>query len=314
MPKIQCLDAHIADLIAAGEVVERPASVVKELTENAIDAGAANVTVEVQRGGMSYIRVTDDGCGIAAAEAETAFLRHATSKIRTEYDLEAIGTLGFRGEALAAIAAVSKVELMTKTADEPFGTALLLDGGVVRERSEVGCPDGTTMIVRELFYNTPARLKFIKRDTAEGAAVTAVVQHAAMSHPEVAFRLIRGGKAGACHPRRRQPEKRSLRRAGAGRGPGLPVLPERGGHRRGGLRLPAGMLPGHQRVPALLRERPVCEEPHHDGSPGGSLQEPEDGGQVPLLRPPPDHEAEQRGRERPPHQDGSEVFQRKDAV
>ncbi len=194
MPKIQCLDAHIADLIAAGEVVERPASVVKELTENAIDAGAANVTVEIQRGGMSYIRVTDDGCGIAAAEAETAFLRHATSKIRTEYDLEAIGTLGFRGEALAAIAAVSKVELMTKTADEPFGTALLLDGGVVRERSEVGCPDGTTMIVRELFYNTPARLKFIKRDTAEGAAVTAVVQHAAMSHPEVAFRLIREGK------------------------------------------------------------------------------------------------------------------------
>ncbi len=194
MPKIQCLDAHIADLIAAGEVVERPASVVKELTENAIDAGAANVTVEIQRGGMSYIRVTDDGCGIAAAEAETAFLRYATSKIRTEYDLEAIGTLGFRGEALAAIAAVSKVELMTKTADEPFGTALLLDGGVVRERSEVGCPDGTTMIVRELFYNTPARLKFIKRDTAEGAAVTAVVQHAAMSHPEVAFRLIREGK------------------------------------------------------------------------------------------------------------------------
>ncbi|MCD7917551.1 MAG: DNA mismatch repair endonuclease MutL [Clostridiales bacterium] len=194
MPKIQCLDAHIADLIAAGEVVERPASVVKELTENGIGAGAANVTVEIQRGGMSYIRVTDDGCGIAAAEAETAFLRHATSKIRTEYDLEAIGTLGFRGEALAAIAAVSKVELMTKTADEPFGTALLLDGGVVRERSEVGCPDGTTMIVRELFYNTPARLKFIKRDTAEGAAVTAVVQHAAMSHPEVAFRLIREGK------------------------------------------------------------------------------------------------------------------------
>jgi DNA mismatch repair protein MutL len=194
MPKIQCLDPHLADLIAAGEVVERPASVVKELTENAIDAGATAVTVEIKRGGMSYIRVTDDGCGIPAEEVETAFLRHATSKIRSEYDLEAIGTLGFRGEALAAIAAVSKVELMTKTPEEDFGTAILLDGGTVRERAEVGCPKGSTMIVRELFYNTPARLKFMKRDAAEGAAVSAVVQHAAMSHPEVSFRYIREGK------------------------------------------------------------------------------------------------------------------------
>ena len=181
MSKIHQLDPHVADLIAAGEVVERPASVVKELTENAIDAGASTVTVEIQRGGMSYIRVTDDGSGIEAEDCLTAFLRHATSKIRTEYDLEAIGTLGFRGEALAAIAAVSRVELMTRTAGAESGTALLLDGGIVRRQEEAGCPRGTTLIVRDLFFNTPARQKFLKRDSAEGSAVFAVVQHAALS-------------------------------------------------------------------------------------------------------------------------------------
>jgi DNA mismatch repair protein MutL len=184
----------VADLIAAGEVVERPASAVKELTENAIDAGATTVTVEIQRGGMSYLRVTDNGCGIASEDCLTAFLRHATSKIRTEYDLEAIGTLGFRGEALAAIAAVARVELMTRTEDSDVGTALLLDGGVVRRQEEVGCPKGTTLIVRDLFFNTPARQKFLKRDSAEGSAVFAVVQHAALSHPEVSFRFLREGK------------------------------------------------------------------------------------------------------------------------
>ena len=194
MSKIHQLDPHVADLIAAGEVVERPASAVKELTENAIDAGADSVTVEIQRGGMSYIRVTDNGSGIEAEDCLTAFLRHATSKIRTEYDLEAIGTLGFRGEALAAIASVSRVELMTRTAGASAGTALLLDGGVVRTREEVGCPVGTTLIVRDLFFNTPARQKFLKRDSAEGSAVAAVVQHAALSHPEVSFRFLREGK------------------------------------------------------------------------------------------------------------------------
>lgn len=191
MPKIQCLDPHVADLIAAGEVVERPASVVKELVENAIDAGATTVTVAIQRGGMSYIRVTDDGCGIAPEDTETAFLRHATSKIRSERDLEAIGTLGFRGEALAAIAAVSKVELTTRRPEDELGTSLLLDGGVLRTRQETGCPVGTTLIVRSLFYNTPARLKFMKRDVTEGAAVFGTVQRIAMSHPEIAFRFLR---------------------------------------------------------------------------------------------------------------------------
>ncbi|MDU6200118.1 MAG: DNA mismatch repair endonuclease MutL [Flavonifractor plautii] len=194
MPHILQLDPHVADLIAAGEVVERPASVVKELMENAIDAGADALTVEIQHGGMGLIRVTDNGCGIAAAEAETAFLRHATSKLRTEYDLEAIGTLGFRGEALAAISAVSRIELLTRTAEEDLGAALSLEGGAVVHREEAGCPQGTTMVVRDLFYNTPARLKFLKKDTAEGAACFAMVQRVALSHPEVSVKFLRDGK------------------------------------------------------------------------------------------------------------------------
>ena len=194
MPHIQVLDSHVADLIAAGEVVERPASVVKELLENAIDAGARAVTVEIQHGGMTYIRVTDNGRGIPPAEVETAFLRHATSKVRTEHDLAAIGTLGFRGEALAAIAAVSRVEVLTRADGNDLGVALTLEGGVVTGREEAGCPQGTTMVVRDLFYNTPARLKFMKKDAAEGAAVFAAVQREALARPEVSFKFLRDGK------------------------------------------------------------------------------------------------------------------------
>ena len=194
MPKIQQLSPHVADLIAAGEVVERPASAAKELVENAIDAGAKNITVEVQNGGMTFLRVTDDGCGMSAEDAETAFLRHATSKLRTASDLEAIHTLGFRGEALAAISAVSHIDLMTKTADSPFGTGLHLDAGVVTERDSVGCPDGTTIIVRDLFYNTPARMKFMKRDTVEASALVSAVSKLAIAHPEVSVRVIRDGE------------------------------------------------------------------------------------------------------------------------
>ncbi len=194
MPEIRQLDPHVADLIAAGEVVERPASVVKELMENAIDAGAGAVTVEIAHGGMTLIRVADDGCGIPADQAPTAFLRHATSKIASEYDLEAIGTLGFRGEALAAISAVSRIELLTRTQDETLGTALTVEAGVVVSQEEAGCPQGTTMAVRDLFYNTPARLKFTKKDSAEGAAVFAVVQRTALSHPEISVKFIRDGK------------------------------------------------------------------------------------------------------------------------
>lgn len=193
MPKINVLDRHVADLIAAGEVVERPASAVKELVENAVDAGATHVTVEIQNGGMTYLRVTDNGCGMAPEDAETAFLRHATSKLRTKEDLAAIGTLGFRGEALAAIASVSKIELMTKTADGE-GLSLELEAGTVVDRSPVGCPNGTTIVVRDLFYNTPARLKFMKRDSVEASHVAGALQRQALAHTDVSFRLIKDGE------------------------------------------------------------------------------------------------------------------------
>ena len=194
MPKIIQLSPHIANLIAAGEVVERPASVAKELLENAVDAGASKVTVEIKDGGMTYLRITDNGCGMTAQDARTAFLRHATSKLRTAEDLGAIGTMGFRGEALAAIASVSRIEIMTKTPGALSGTSLTLEAGNITEECEVGCPEGTTIIVRDLFFNTPARMKFMKSDTVEGSRVTAAVQMQALAHPEVAFQLVRDGK------------------------------------------------------------------------------------------------------------------------
>ena len=194
MPKIQQLSQHVANLIAAGEVVERPASVVKELLENAVDAGATQVTVEIRQGGMTFLRVTDNGCGMEPQDARTAFLRHATSKLRTAEDLAAISTMGFRGEALAAIASVSRIDLLTKTADSVLGTSLSLDAGTITEELEAGCPNGTTIIIRDLFFNTPARMKFMKSDTAEGSRVTAAVQLQALAHPEVAIRFIRDGK------------------------------------------------------------------------------------------------------------------------
>jgi len=194
MPKIIQLSSHIANLIAAGEVVERPASVVKELLENAVDAGASKVTVEIRDGGMTFLRITDNGCGMAAEDARTAFKRHATSKLRTEEDLAAIGTMGFRGEALAAIASVSRIDLLTKTAGSLSGTSLHLEAGEILEESEAGCPEGTTIIIRDLFYNTPARMKFMKSDTVEGSRVTAAVQLQALAHPEVAFQFLRDGK------------------------------------------------------------------------------------------------------------------------
>ena len=194
MPKIIQLSTHVAHLIAAGEVVERPASVAKELLENAVDAGASTVTVEIRDGGMTFLRVTDDGCGMRAEDAKTAFLRHATSKLRTAEDLAAISTMGFRGEALAAIASVSRIDLLTKTAGALCGTSLTLEAGTIVDESEAGCPDGTTIIVRDLFFNTPARMKFMKSDTVEGGKVAAAVQLQALAHPELAFRFLRDGK------------------------------------------------------------------------------------------------------------------------
>ena len=194
MPKIIQLSPHIANLIAAGEVVERPASVAKELLENAVDAGASQVTIEIRNGGMTFLRVTDNGCGMSPEDARTAFLRHATSKLRTAEDLAAIVTMGFRGEALAAVASVSRIDLLTKTAGAISGTSLSLEAGNIIEDTEAGCPTGTTIIVRDLFFNTPARMKFMKSDTVEGGKVASAVQMQALAHPEVAFRFLRDGK------------------------------------------------------------------------------------------------------------------------
>ncbi len=192
--KINVLPQSIANMIAAGEVVERPASVVKELAENSVDAGAKTVTIEIKKGGMAYIRITDDGCGIAPEEVATAFKRHATSKIKTEEDLNAIYTLGFRGEALASIAAVSRIDVFTKTKENEFGHSLFLEGGEIIEEDDAGCPDGTTIIVRDLFFNTPARMKFLKNDATETSYVTDAVNKLILSHPEVSFKLIVNGK------------------------------------------------------------------------------------------------------------------------
>jgi len=192
--KIIQLDQHVADLIAAGEVVEKPASVVKELLENSIDSGAGIITVEISGGGMKHIRVTDNGSGIASEDAEIAFLRHATSKLRNARGLEAIGTLGFRGEALAAIAAVSKIEMQTRRPENKEGTLLRLEAGKVINKTPVGCPEGTTITVKDLFFNTPARLKFMKSDRAEGSALSALVMRIALSRPDISIRFIKDNK------------------------------------------------------------------------------------------------------------------------
>ena len=194
MARIQVLDKHVAELIAAGEVVERPASVVKELVENTIDAGARHVTVEIRDGGVTYIRIIDDGCGIHREDVPTAFLRHATSKVRTESDLDAIGTLGFRGEALASVAAVAKVDVTTCAKGESVGTHYVIHGGEEVLFEDAGCAEGSTFVVEDLFYNIPARMKFLKKDVSEGNAVAGVMERLALSHPEIGFKFIRNGR------------------------------------------------------------------------------------------------------------------------
>lgn len=191
---IKLLDKSVSDKIAAGEVIERPISIAKELVENALDAGADSVVVEIRNGGKTYIRVTDNGCGIPSEEVETAFLRHSTSKIRTAADLYAIDTLGFRGEALASIAAVTRTELVTKTADSKTGTRLVIHGSSVITNEQTGCPDGTTIVVTDLFYNTPARLKFMKSDSAESGLIIDFISQMALAYKDVKFRLINNGK------------------------------------------------------------------------------------------------------------------------
>ena len=191
MAKIHVLDPHTAELIAAGEVVERPASVVKELMENALDAGAKHITVSIERGGVSLIQVSDDGTGIEAESLPTAFVRHATSKISAEDDLEHILTLGFRGEALASIASVSRVEVITKTEQDEFASCYRIEGGAEQGFEPSARPVGTTFTVRDLFYNTPARMKFLKKDQTEAGYVSDVAAQLALSHPDVCVKFIR---------------------------------------------------------------------------------------------------------------------------
>lgn len=194
MARINVLPKEIYQLIAAGEVVERPSSVVKEMIENSLDAGAKNITLEIKNGGSTYIRITDDGCGIERDDVRKVFISHATSKISKKDDLNSIGTLGFRGEAMASISAVSKVELLTKAENEEIGTRYEIAGGEELEFDDAGCPNGTTIVVRDIFFNTPARMKFLKKDVTEGNQVAGIVDRMAISHPEISFRFIRDGK------------------------------------------------------------------------------------------------------------------------
>lgn len=194
MAVINILSKQVAELIAAGEVIERPASVIKELVENSIDAGATAITVEIKNGGVTFMRVTDNGCGIERDDVKNAFLRHATSKIAAQNDLDSIATLGFRGEALASICAVSRVELITKSVREDTGTLYRLEGGTETEFRETGCPNGTTFVVRDIFYNVPARMKFLKKDASESNNVSTLMDRIALSHPEISFTFIRDGR------------------------------------------------------------------------------------------------------------------------
>lgn len=194
MPKINQLDKSVYELIAAGEVIERPSSVIKELAENSIDAGAHIITVEIKRGGITYMRITDNGCGIAYEDVPLAFMRHATSKVKVAEDLENINSLGFRGEALASVAAVSRIEMITKRPEDELGTCYRIEGTAPQEYDRTGCADGTTIIIKDLFYNTPARLKFLKKDVTEGNYCANVIEKLALSHPDISFRFIRDGK------------------------------------------------------------------------------------------------------------------------
>ncbi len=194
MPEINILPKEVYQLIAAGEVVERPSSVVKEMIENSVDAGAKNITVEIKNGGSTYIRITDDGCGIAKDQIKKVFISHATSKIKNSSDLDAISTLGFRGEAMASISAVARVELLSRAENEEIGNRYEIAGGEEIDFSPAGCPKGTTIVVRDIFFNTPARMKFLKKDVTEGNSVAGIVDRMAISHPEIAFRFIRDGK------------------------------------------------------------------------------------------------------------------------
>ena len=280
MAVINILSPHVADMIAAGEVVERPASVIKELMENAFDAGARNITVELRGGGATYIRVTDDGCGMAPEDAGVAFLRHATSKLQDEKGLESIHTMGFRGEALAAISAVSHVELRTRRKGDESGTFVTLTAGEIQDMGPTGCPEGTTMVVKDLFYNTPARLKFLKSDRAEASACVQTALRCALGRPEISVRLIRDGKEEFFSP-------------GDGRQDSCVYT-----------------LLGRELASTLLQCRAAELYPLDPaaGRGGAGLQKHASQRPLPRLRAVSGHGLRQRGRERPSGQDGSEIL------
>ena len=313
MSKIIQLSPHIANLIAAGEVVERPASVVKELLENAVDAGATQVTVEIRDGGMSFLRVTDNGCGMAPEDARTAFLRHATSKLRTAEDLAAIHTMGFRGEALAAIASVSRIDLLTKTPACVSGVSLQLEGGNITEESEAGCPDGTTIIVRDLFFNTPARMKFMKSDTVEGGKVTAAVQQQALAHPEVAIRFLRDGKEVLSTPGNGDLEAAVYCVYGRDGGKMIKLDSHWENYALSGyVSKPTDARPS--RNLQTFCERSSGEIPDFDCRVGGSLPKSDHGGQIPCLRASPHPACKYCGCKRPSGKDRGKISQRKSGV
>ena len=313
MPRINILSPHVADLIAAGEVVERPASAVKELVENAIDAGARNITVEFSAGGAELIRVTDDGCGMSPEDAGVAFLRHATSKLADERGLEAIGTLGFRGEALAAIASVSQIELTTRERGAAEGTYMTLAAGDIQEMRPAGAPEGTSIAVRGLFFNTPARRKFLKSDRAEGAACLQAAMRCALGRPDVSIRCIRDGQRGVLHPRRRPRGERGLRPAGPRDGPRHAARGSRLARRRAGVRLHR-LARRRARQPqraVLLRQRP----PHKEYQLLQAAVEQAYRGTLLTGRFPScvvylTAQPRRRGRERPPGQDRGQVLRR----
>ena len=297
MPDIQILSPHLADLIAAGEVVERPASVVKELVENAFDAGARTVTVELRGGGATYLRVTDDGCGMAPEDAGIAFLRHATSKLHDEQGLEAIGTMGFRGEALAAISAVSHITLTTRQRGAASGTHMTLDAGDIQDMYETGCPEGTTMIVRDLFFNTPARRKFLKSDRAEGAACAAAALRCALGRPDVSVRCIRDGEEVFFSPGDNKLD--SCVYSLLGRDLAMSLLPCEGEE----------MKPC-TRAAVLLLQRPVDPLRRTAGRARTGLSQHAARGPLPRVRAVCGAQLCGRGRERPPGQDRGKVHAR----
>ena len=316
MAIIHELSPHLADLIAAGEVVERPASVAKELIENAIDAGSTRITVEIENGGITYLRIADNGCGMSAEDAPVAFRRHATSKLRTEEDLAAIGTLGFRGEALAAISSVTRIDLFTRQTGAIAGLHLHLEAGEIQTNEEAGCPEGTTIVVRDLFYNTPARMKFLKKDFTEAGYILGVVQHAALSHPEIAFTLIRDGKQVFATDGRDKLLTPVFAVFGKEMTANMIEVPrtERNGMTAYGYIVKPHAGRPNRSMQHFFVKRALCQKPSDAGGARRGLPQCHHHGQIPLRRGVPRAAAFGGGRQRASGQDRGQIFAGKTGV